>query len=235
MRTGTNVDWGVTLIESIDLKNIKSNAFLYRNDSLIAQSDQASFETGTIFLKSKNAIKNIFIKINDFPYGQFKDFNLKIWGSNISNGNFVELYNGKNKNLFQMAANNLTSYIKLEIESTEGKIIKDIDVFVQYKEGDESPNVSDINNGYCVSKLYDIGTECRSILKDVEYELISGDNIKIQVRGLKTTNNESTWTSWYDLDKKHEFNQYRYFQFKVIIIDSLTKARINKFIFEVKG
>lgn len=236
LRTGTTADWGVTKIEDIDLKNLKTTAFLYRNDGLVAQADQATAKTNAIHLSYRKAIRNLFIKINEYPYENFKNFDVVVYGSN--NGvvaEDVEIYRGKNKNLFQIPHNVLTDYIKIKITSEDKKIIKNVTLFAQYNVDLESPRVTDIDYGTCTSKIYDVGIQGRYIVKEVDYDLLDGNNVRIQVRGLRNSNGENVWTGWYDIDQNHEFDQYRYFQFKTIIRDRFTKVRINKFVFEVKG
>ena len=234
--TGVTIPEGVTKIEDIDLKNLKTNAFLYRNDGLVAQTDQATAKTNTIHLNYRKAIRNLFIKINEYPYENFKNFDVVVYGSdNGVVGEDIEIYHGKNKNLFQIPHNVLTNYIKIKITSDDEKIIKNVTLFAQYNVDLESPRVTDIDYGTCTSKIYDVGIQSRYIVKEVDYDLLDGSNVKIQVRGLKNSNGENVWTEWYDIEQNHEFDQYRYFQFKTIIKDRFTKVRINKFVFEVKG
>lgn len=236
LRTGTTADWGITKLEDINLKDLKATGFLYRNDSMIAQTDLAELKTNSIYLKSRNAIRNVFIKINEYPYENFKDFEVVVYGSNSSSvSEDTEIYHSKNKNLFQIPNSVLTNYIKIKVIADENKIVKNITVFAQYNEGSESPKINDIDYGICTSKIYDVGIAARYIIKNVDYELLSGNDAVIQVRGLKNDGGENTWTQWYDVAKKHEFDQYRFFQFKIIVKDRFTKVRINNFVFEVKG
>lgn len=235
LQTGTTLDWGITKIADIDLQSVTTTGMLYRKDSWVAQQDGAILTTKVFKVKNPKALQNLFVKINNYPYDNLKDFNIKIFASNLMNTDFKEISNIAKKNLFTINATNATNYYKVEIISAENKIINNVEIFGLYHEGGTAtPNVLTNEYGTCITKIYDSGFEAKYILKEIIQDTETPDEIKISIRGLKFSDSDNIWTQWYDINEKHEFDQYRYFQFKITLNSSKLKTRINQFVLEVQ-
>ena len=235
IQQGSSIDWGITKLYDIDFNTVKTYGFLKRKDALISQVNEATVETTTLKINNRNSIKNLYIKINDYLFNDFKDFNISILGSNTPSGEFNEVYTNKSRNLFIIPFTNITNYLKIIVSAKENKIINHIEVFAEYIETQTASPSTIINSyGQCVTKIYDLGIEARYVLKETIFESESPENISIQIRGLKQSQFENIWTSWYDITDQHEFDKYRLFQFKIILKDINSRIRINKFVFEVK-
>lgn len=236
LQTGTTLDWGVTRVAEVDLTNVSTTGMLYRNDAWVAQEDGAVLSTKNITLRRPRAIQNLFIKVNDYPYENLKDFDIKVYGSNTLNGIYTEMFKVSNKNLATLGANSVTGYIKIEIIAKENKVINHLEVLALYKEGQiETADVVTNEYGYCTTKVYDVGIPARFILKEVKQDSTDEDKVRIEVRGLRIADNDNVWTNWYDIKENHEFDQYRYFQFKITINGSQVKTKLDQFILEAKG
>lgn len=234
IKPGTNIDWGITRIADIDLASVKKKGFLLRNDSLVSQENMAEIETELIRLDFKKAIKNVFVKINDFPYQDLKDFDISISGMNSYNGEQKIVYEASNKNLASCTGSNIPTYIKINIKAREGKIINHLEVLVQYREGEETPSVSNKTYGICYTKIYDLGKEDRYILKEIETKSKRGE-IRYRIRGLKISEtNENVWTKWYNLEELHMFDGYRFFQMMITLNNGQDKVNIKNLVFERK-
>lgn len=236
LATGASADWGITKIKDFDLaKDIKTIYFRLRKDYLTATADNATVETRPIKLDFKVATEALVLKINDYPVGKLKNFNIKALGSVTENGTYNEIELARQANTIAIPSGKLMNYVKFEIKADEGQEITHIEAFVQYKETQNS-TVKIVNNlnGSVITKIFDLGSADNYMLEKIVKKDFAGENISFYIRGLRS-NNDNTYTEWYNVKDNHVFNNYRYFQIKINIDDPASKVKIEKFMFKVVG
>lgn len=234
IKTGSTADWGITKIADINLQEVKKQGFLYRKGMLISQANNSLIETPPIKINYKKACLNIFLKINDYPNNELKEFNVTTYGNNSGANEYAKIQTARRVNVATVQSEKITNYLKFEISAEEGKVINHLEVFAQYREtAEQALRISSYNYGTATTKVFDVVTPGRYIVKNIEAEETLSDKIKYQVRGAKSIDGDIVWTEWYDINDKHIFNDYHLFQFKVILESSDATTKINKFILEV--
>jgi len=234
IQTGTTADWGVTKFKEYDLQEISHNQFLYRNNALIAQTEDAWIETSAVKIPYKKAVLNAFLKINDYPYGDLKDFTVKVLGATVSNGVYSEIMTVKDINQVIIQSSKLPNYLKFRITCAEKKVVNHLELFLQYREDpNETVKVTDNASGSCTTKLFDTCVAANYKVADIAAETVDDENIRYEVRAVKKVENDMVWTAWYDYNDKHEFYNYRLFQFRITLKNSKAKVKIKKFVLEV--
>lgn len=228
---GMTVDWGITKVRRFDLKDQTYRGFLLRNDNLIAQSDDCYLETSPISISDKSIIFNAFLKINDYPYNNLKDFNVKVLGSNSLNGTYNEILSVTNTNLVIIQNSKLTNYIKFRITAKESQVITSLELYFQYREIERNTiKISEYDRGSITSKIFDTAVTANYRIKEI---IGSAENANYSVRAARIGNTDTVWTDWYNIDDNHVFNEYRLFQFKIDLKAKNAKAKINQIIMEV--
>ena len=234
IQTGSSADWGITKIQDYDLESITKTGFLYRNEALIAQQNDAVILTNPVKLDFKSSTMNVYLKINDYPYNNFQGFNVKVLSSNSVSGEYAEIMSLNNTNQVTVQNSKLNNYIKFEITASENKIIQHLELFAQYRETDSQLlRITDNTYGTLTTKVFDTCVNGDYLLSEIEREETKPESIEYEVRGGRYTDNDIVWTNWYSFNDKHVFNDYRYFQFRVTLKSKEASARIKKFIFEV--
>ena len=232
--TGMSVDWGITQSRVYDLSSQITNGFLYRNGNLISQSDNSYLETDPIRINDRNIVFNLFLKINDYPYGRLKDFNVQVLGSNSLNGIYNELLNVTNTNLVIVQSTKLTGYIKFRITAKENQVITGLELYTQYRESASSAlRVNKYDSGSLLTKVYDTCITANYLVKEIIADIVNPDKVKFYVRAARINNTDTVWTDWYNIEDNHIFNEYQLFQFKVDLSSSDAKVNIKQIIMEV--
>ena len=236
LQTGTSADWGVTKIQEFDLETAQKTNYLYRNNSLIAQTDNAVLITNPVRINYKNSTMNLFLKINDYPYGNLADFKVRVLGSNTQTGEYSEIVTEYDTNQISIQNSKLTNYLRFEITANENQVINHIELYAQYREtNDLELKIIEYNYGSCLTKVFDTCAVGNYRLSSVDAEEFDKDNIEYEIRGGRSIDSDIVWTEWYNLNDQHVFNSYRYFQFRITLKSKNAKTRIKKFIFEVVG
>lgn len=235
LRTSSTVDWGVTKIADINLEKAKTSGFLYRYDSLIATKNSAELETIPLEIAANSFVQNVYVKINDIPIADLKDFDIEVYGSDIADGEYTRISRKEKCNFLQFSVLKMPKYIKIKVGAGENKIINHIELFVLYHENANiGPGTIQAITGSCETKVYDLGTESSYVFKNVIQKSNAPEKIDFYVRGLKTSNKDNTWTQWYNIKDNHVFHEYRYFQLKIYIPSPEIETKIESFVFEVK-
>ena len=104
-------------------------------------------------------------------------------------------------------------------------------MFAVYKEEqDISPKVYSLDNGKAVTKIYDLGTEGNFRLKCVNFSSDKENSMtKFYVRGVRYDSFDNVYTRWYELSEQHIFNDYRYFEFKIEMLDKAENLKVESF------
>lgn len=234
LRTGTTADWNITKLLTVELDSVKKQKFLYRNGVLIAQANDAIIETNPIELDYLSSIQTVAFKINDLVEGPFKNFTIKVFTSKSKAGTYTELRSVTQENVITYNPNDDSNFVKFQIIAQEGQIIRNLDLFVIYKENQEEKLAIYYNDkGSAVTKIYDIG----AVGTYKFHSVLSKDGKTwgtIYVRGAKESiNEELVWTGWTDVELHPDFENCQLFQFKIVLDNSKQYAKIDGFRFSV--
>ena len=232
LKTGTNIDWGITKLKTYDLEAeiIKSGA-LYRNGIISFDAEDTYIETSTVRFDYLKSIKTLYIKVNNYPVGTLKGFDIELLASESVGGDFSNIEKVTNTNLAAIRGSRLKEFIRIRIKAEEGKEIENIEVFAVYKEEqDISPKVYSLDNGKAVTKIYDLGTEGNFRLKCVNFSSDKENSMtKFYVRGVRYDSFDNVYTRWYELSEQHIFNDYRCFEFKIEMLDKAENLKVESF------
>ena len=232
LKPGTNIDWGLTKLKTFDLESeITKTGASYRNGIVTFDADGTYIETNAIRLDYIKSIKTLYIKVNNYPTGSLKGFDIELLVSDSSGRDYLNIEKVNNTNLAAVTGNRLKEFIKIRIQAEEGREIESIEVFAAYKEEENmSPKVYSLDSGRAVTKIYDLGAEGSFRLKRVNCTSDrEKSNVELYVRGVRYDSFDQVYTRWYELGEKHTFNDYRYFQFKVELSGKDESIRIESF------
>ena len=75
LRIGSNIDWGLTKLKAFDLENeITKTGALCRNGIINFEADKAYIESDVLRLDYLEAVKTLYIKVNNYPAQNLKGF-----------------------------------------------------------------------------------------------------------------------------------------------------------------
>ena len=232
---GSNVDWGITKVKDYNLEtDFELSRFVYQNDYLIARANGSYIESIPFEVKNKDVVNTFTIKVNDYHVGSLKNFTIELFGSNAKDGKYTHLETAKNMNVVTYQGAVLYKFIKFRITASENKVIKHVELFMNYAESENS-NLSIYNMPYgsATTKIFDTGSTNRYSLKKILCEEVGGENISYYVRGIKIGTNDNVYTKWYKYGEENIFDGYRYFQFRININDQKSSTKIEKIIMGV--
>ena len=136
----------------------------------------------------------------------------------------------------------LSSYVKLIVEMPSNKVINSIELFTEYlsDETNNPPEVPVLSGSY-ISKVLDAQYNTRYIVRNLNFDLedVSLSNVTFNIRASKENTESTVWTDWKVIDVSKDedgnfkinnrlvFEDYRYFQFRVILIGANTSVKIK--------
>ena len=232
LRIGSNIDWGLTKLKAFDLENeITKTGALCRNGIISFEADKAYIESDYLRLDYLEAVKTLYIKINNYPAQNLKGFRISVLASDRTGSEFKSIETASDTNLLAVSGSRLKQFIKLRIEAEEGREIENIEVFAAYKEGlMAGPKVFTLDRGNAVTKIYDLGAEGSFILKRIIYSSDKDSSrARFFIRGIRYDSFDHVYTRWFEQNENHVFNDYRYFQFRIDLDDKNESIRIKSF------
>ena len=232
LRIGSNIDWGITKLKAFDLENeITKTGVLCRNGIISFEADKAYIESDYLRLDYLEAVKTLYIKINNYPAQNLKGFRISVLASDSTGREFKSIETASDTNLLAVSGSRLKQFIKLRIEAEEDKEIENIEVFAAYKEGlMAGPKVFTLDRGNAVTKIYDLGAEGSFMLKRIIYSSDKDSSrARFFIRGIRYDSFDHVYTRWFEQNENHVFNDYRYFQFRIDLDDKSESIRIKSF------
>ena len=232
LRTGSSIDWGITKLKAFDLeKEITKTGALCRNGIINFEADKAYIESDYLRLDYLEAVKTLYIKINNYPAQNLKGFRIGVLASDSTGSEFKSIETASDTNLLAVSGSRLKQFIKVRIEAEEGREIESIEVFAAYKEGlMAGPKVFTLDRGNAVTKIYDLGAEGSFILKRIIYSSDKDSSrARFFIRGIRYDSFDHVYTRWFEQNENHVFNDYRYFQFRIDLDDKSESIRIKSF------
>jgi len=130
--------------------------------------------------------------------------------------------------------------VKVVVEIPPHKVIENISLFGEYKEGLSNIRVRTYPYGDMITKIYDVGFSNNFQFKRVLVEDMT-EGVSVYVRGIKQNNIESVTTDWKRLQLDSEgnvmnylvFDDYELFQFKINLEKESAAIKINGYELEV--
>jgi hypothetical protein len=246
LETSSTVDWGITKIADLTdsfsrfvCKNVDN-----RKDAFYSAGERGTITSPWIYVKNLDDASEVYLKINDVLLEELQYFNVRVLTANNQYGkNAKEILSVNKSNLVEIAAALLDSYIQFIIEMPPRKVINNLEVYVRYVEKENHLlHVSEVPRGEMITKVYDMVTVSNYVLKYIRASSATNlEDIKVYVRGIREDEFHAVATDWYpcELDENltdenpHVFYNYRFFQFKIEILNMDASIKIDDFVFEV--
>ena len=247
IRTGSNVDYGVTKIfdSRINMDKVSNDdhAFFRKDSEIYTEDAEGKITITGIPVPNYSSAKDVYIKINDITVKGLNNFDVHIGTSEHSSYNYQEIRFIRKTNLAPAYSVTLSPYMQIEIKIPANSVITNVEIYVRYAEAGQLLSVDVNNHGQLVSKVYDTLFTGSYRPARIEGTAKNFENIKLFIRGCRISKNgEAVWTNWYNYDldshlmitgESHIFDGYRLFQFLVDFNSSDARLNINNFIFEV--
>lgn len=246
LQTGSNVDWGVTLLYTLseDINKCITEKVTLKNGAFYSSDETGYITLPKIYLSNKNAIRELYITINNVIMSNMKSFNIKVYTAEDLNSPLYEISNDNKINILELPISILNEYIQIGIEVPPNKIINNVEVYARYSESEyATPKISRNNSGSFISKIYDTTYEANFTLSKLIGNIQNINNIEFFIRGYKYNKDSEVWTDWYKcyidstnlefINNPHIFNQYRYFQFYIKINDKDSYVNIKEIVLKV--
>lgn len=252
------IDWGFTSIKSISSYNDFKKCTLTDidleqfNNKCIAKTgnDPGVILTSPIYIGNTKIIKNLLFKINNVMFNNMKGFKVKILTSDNMNNSF-RVVSSHLDNIGCIDGENLSSYIKLMVEMPSNKVINNIELFVEYlSDENNSPSDMTVLSGTYISKVLDTGYNERFLVKNINISDYNSsmNNYIFQIRASKENSERTVWTDWKTIELKNGhsdsgkdgniqnrivFDNYRYYQFRLVIKGENSEIKANYIDLEV--
>lgn len=249
------IDWGFTKTREINkyehfkkctLENV--DVLEHNNRAIVKTSSSAGkITTDAIYVGNVSTIRNLMFKINDVMFNNMKNFKIRVLTSSNSVTGFKEISMHLD-NIGVIDGDKLSSYVKLIVEMPSNKVINSIELFTEYlsDETNNPPEVPVLSGSY-ISKVLDAQYNTRYIIKNLSFDLedVSLNNVTFNIRASKENTDSTVWTDWktitiikdenqnYKVSNRIVFEDYRYFQFRVILKGANASVKIKHLDLEV--
>lgn len=233
----STVDYGMTLIEKVDLNRCVYDYFNYKNNYLYAEKDTI-VTTPTIYIANTESIVKVVVKINDVFVDDMASFDITLFSSKNKNGLYAKAGYVNNSNILQVSkTKDMGGYYKVEIAAKSGKIINSIECYAVYGEVDgASLTINNNNYGTLETSVYDTGKSGNYRVKDIDMTTNNFSGVNIYVRACRLDKRDTVWTAWKNINSElADFNNYQFFQFKIELTGEETMVKLNKILLEDIG
>lgn len=247
----SNIDWNITKIKSYttekdwlsgwDLENVNVTRINDKDCALVTEGALGKIVTRPIYVGDPNTISSIIFKINNVPIKSMQGFNAQLLQAQISNGAYMPCKQKlNNSSALNYTKDLMYPYIKLSVDIQKNKVIDNIEIYIEYKSSDQYAPAERIEaNGQFLTKVFDSHYTSTYKLKSIEIEDKDGA-VDLFIRAAKEKSGLSVWTDWYPIQIKDkeimndiEFEDYRFFQMKVLLGEKDSKIKIKHFDLEV--
>ena len=248
----SNIDWNITMIKKYSNKSDFVSNFILDNVSIDNISDKdciikttSSYGNITslpIYLENYKTVNKIIYKINSMNSKETKDISCKIYQSKNYNNKYINsVLEYSYTNSINYTKKIVGPYFKLSIDIPPEKIINSIEIYIEYKSNNANyPLLKEYSNGTFVSKVLDTYNSNNYKIKEIGIDNYEGI-YELYIRGSKESAKNNIWTEWKRIYIENnvvtndiEFEDYRFFQFKVILLSKDSKIKISYIDLEVK-
>ncbi|MCY8890575.1 hypothetical protein P8918_13455 [Bacillus spizizenii] len=245
IRTGANVDWGFTKVQ--EYKNDWSICTLREvdlvKDSFIRSIDRiGTIETESMYIRNRGSIRSMIFKVNEVLTKSTSGFRIEVHTSDTSSGRYNLIAAEDNTNVLVVPQNRLSNYIRVKVDMPPGKVINNLEIYSEYIETDSPLRIGNYQNGQLLTKIYDSGFGKHYAIKGFGVESVSElGKIDVEVRAFRQDDNRLVWTNWKQLQLNEElevtnsveFEDYRFFQFRISIRSEHASMKLNNIDLEV--
>lgn len=243
IETQKNVDWSITKIKSfysdLDWHGCSLQECEVIENAIIGCSDSSKIILPVIEIKNKEAINQLFVKINQIPFPNMSNLKVTIYGSNNYSDNYIKISNSTSHritlaNETDMASSKIYQFIKIEIDLYEGQILDSVEIYANYVSHANLRLTSSPSKVY-LSEVYDFYIQDEYCLNDFNYSNIELPSmISIYYRTAKDGSNQTIFSEWASISLTEKFDPIslgyiRYLQFKVVLADAEASIKINYF------
>lgn len=246
LQTGSNVDWGVTLIHDYtnDFDKCVTDKLSLIQEAFYSNEKTGLLTTPRVYLPNKNAIRTLYIVVNNVLISYMQNLNISIYTSEDLNSSLYYIENSLKSNTLEVSASNLMNYIQVRLEVPPNKVVNIIKVYARYAEEDEynTPHINTNNSGSFISKLYDTTYTAKFTPLKLVGSAINEKQIDFYIRGYRYLKDRDEFTDWYECpfdnnlnftDNLHIFPDYRYFQFKIDINNKDSSIKLDEIVLKV--
>ena len=247
IRTGSNVDYGVTKIfdsrTNMDKIINDDKAFIRKSTEFYSENEEGKITITGINIPNYASVRDVYVKINDVTVRGLNNFDVRISTSDHEEYNYREVRFVRKTNLAPAYSVSMSPYMQIEIKIPAKSVITNVEIYVRYTESGQSLSVDVNNHGQLISKVYDTLFSGNYKPARIEGTAKNFENISLFIRGCRINKNgEAVWTNWYnyELDKHlmvvgnpHVFDGYRLFQFLIDFSSADARLNVENFIFEV--
>lgn len=240
--TSMTTGYGLSKIAKADLNNSIVYSARIKNTYIATEENEAEIISDPMYIKARNSISSLIVKINDVALGEMKDFNIEILGSSTKDGSYKSIKTVKSTNLVQVPKGSLKNYIKVRLFGIEkNKVVSNISVYAEYAEISTSTELTSTayTNGTFTSKVYDLGANNSFMALWPDCEINTEAAVSFYYRGARENKNTTVFTDWYKMNSKdnesynHVLNDYRFIQFKAELNSPDVEVKLSNFLIKV--
>lgn len=242
-------DFSKCTLQGVDL-------VVYNNKCIARTGDMPGrIITAPIHIGNVKTINNLLFKINNVMFENMKGFKIKLSTANSIHSSFRTVSQHLDT-LGSVNGEKLESYIKLDIEMPENKVINNVEVFLEYSSDEDcAPSGMPTLHGTYTTKVLDGQYTERFIVKNLVVEDYNKEieDYTMQIRATKNNDEKTMWTEWKTimLKRNHDdledpeikrtgnilnrivFDDYRYFQFRSVLKGEDAEIKLKYIEFEV--
>lgn len=247
IRTGSNVDYGVTKIfdsrEDIDKVFNDNKAYIRKSTEIYTEDAEGKITITGITVQNYSSVRDIYIKINDVTVRKLNNFDVRISTSENIDFNYRDIGFVRKTNLASAYSVSMSPYLQIEINVPAKSVITNVEIYVRYAESGQILSVDTNNYGTVISKIYDTLFSGNYKPARIEGTAVNPGNIGFFIRGCRIgKDGEAVWTKWYNYELNsdlmivgdpHVFDEYRLFQFLMEFNSPDVRLNIDNFVFEV--
>lgn len=245
IETGSTVDWGVTLVKNFqeDFHLFPANKVDLRKNVFYTRKQDGEVTSTWTEIHDPKAVDTVYVKVNDMLLSSFQFFNIRLFTAEDAQGTGArEIAYTKKTNLLEIQPTSLLPFVQVTVEMPPERVINNIEIYVRYVENTANLHVSHNPTGSMVTKVYNTTAIGNYRAKYMTGSVKHHENIKIYMRGYRQDKDHGVWTEWsrcnFDehmvfADNTHIFEQYQYFQFKIVVSDMNSNIKIDEIILEV--
>jgi hypothetical protein len=239
LSTSSSIEYGLTLINNSIMDKCYLEGAIHKKGRIILATDYAKVKTRSFYIRNRSSVYELCIKVNDIAVGKYRDFDVKVYGSNAENGAYILLAEGKKLNTLSIPAKRLKSYIYIEVTGKKNNVIYSIEAYARYAERDGAAKLVPIQktSGELLTKIYDVGTSADYRFDGMDMSVIEGTekDVECYIRGARENDVALVFTDCKKYDAEaNDLNQivlkdYKLFQFKVALKSKDVTIKIDKF------
>ncbi|ODV53238.1 hypothetical protein [Lysinibacillus fusiformis] len=241
--TSTDLEWGLTKLGEINEgwdKGFHSNVTVVKDSYIKTTNKTGLYYTKVFEIDKLSNLGNLYVKINEMCLDVMKDFSITVLTSSNEKEGFSTVGIARKDNVIKIDGPKIKRFVKVVVEIPPHKVIENISLFGEYKEGLSNIRVRTYPYGDMITKIYDVGFSNNFQFKRVLVEDMT-EGVSVYVRGIKQNNIESVTTDWKRLQLDSEgnvmnylvFDDYELFQFKINLEKESAAIKINGYELEV--